>query len=297
MQESAKEMQDLSEKMNTMMQNNKQKENEEDISQLKQILDNILTLSFKQEDLMKHFRKVIPSDPAYIASFNEQVKLVDDFSIIRDSLGTLAKRQPKINTPINEEIVEIEKDFKKIKSGFDSRNTFIVNNSQQLVMTSLNNLALFLSEILQNVQNSPKSQSPNNSPSSKQCKNPRKGQGSSLSEMKSQQQSMKKQLQQMLNQMKQAGNSKQLGKELSQMLSQQEKYEQMLNELIKNGNLSPEATQKLNEIKQLLDQNQKDIVNKRINPQTLNRQNDILTRLLEAENAEKQRGTEEKRES
>jgi hypothetical protein len=46
-----------------------------------------------------------------------------------------------------------------------------------------------------------------------------------------------------------------------------------------------------------MEENEKDIVNKRITDATLKRQQEILTRLLESEKAEKEREQEERRES
>jgi hypothetical protein len=162
-------------------------------------------------------------------------------------------------------------------------------------MTGENNLALLFSEILQNMQN--QSQSTSSSPS--QCNNPKKkGKGnSSMSDMKAQQQGMKQQLQQMIEQMKQGqGKGKPgMSQQLSKMMAEQEKQQQMLNDMIKDGSFSPDATKKLNDIKQLIDDNQKDIINKSVSPQTMYRQNQILTRLLEAENAENQRDKDTKR--
>ena len=46
-----------------------------------------------------------------------------------------------------------------------------------------------------------------------------------------------------------------------------------------------------------MEETEKDIVNKRISDMTLNRQQEILTRLLESEKAEREREKEERRES
>ncbi len=44
-----------------------------------------------------------------------------------------------------------------------------------------------------------------------------------------------------------------------------------------------------------MEQNERDIVNKKITQETLNRQQEILTRLLEAENAQREREQDEQR--
>jgi len=295
MKQSKDKMNNLEQAMAAMVKQNSKKQNSEDESQLRQILDNLLTLSFEQESLQKTTRTVQISDPKYVSYLNKQLVLIDNFSIIKDSLYALAKRQPAIQKTITNQIKDIERSFLKIKTGFDERNISQININQQLVMTGENNLSLMFAEILKNMQS--ESQSMSNSPS--QCNNPKKkGKGMSMSDMKSQQQGMKQQLQQMIEQMKQGqGKPGGMSKQLSKMMADQEKQQQMLNDMIKDGGFSPDATKKLNDIKQLIDQNQKDIVNKSVSPQTMFRQNQILTRLLEAENAENQRDKETKRES
>jgi len=47
----------------------------------------------------------------------------------------------------------------------------------------------------------------------------------------------------------------------------------------------------------MMEENETDIVNKRITQETINRQKQILTRLLESEKAEREREWDEKRES
>ena len=49
------------------------------------------------------------------------------------------------------------------------------------------------------------------------------------------------------------------------------------------------------EIMRKMEQTENDLVNKRINPQTIRRQQEILTRLLETENAEKERELDKER--
>lgn len=301
MEKSSEKMEELSQLIEKMMQMNQEEQNSEDETVLRQILDNLITLSFKQEKIIDDIKGVSNNDPMYITISKQQLAISDDFKIIKDSLYELAKRQKDINKPITEEISKISRSLSKAIEGFEARTNYTISTQQQLSMTSLNNLSLLLSEVLQSMQQQANQQQ-NSSCNSKSCKNPKKGKGSkpSLSDMKKQQESMKQQLQQMLDKMKEGNDAKggkMMGQQLSKMLSQQEKYQQMINDLMKDGGFSPDAEKKLSEIKQIMEQNKKDLINKSITPQTLQRQNQILTRLLEADNAEKKRETEEERES
>ena len=87
-------------------------------------------------------------------------------------------------------------------------------------------------------------------------------------------------------------------KEIAKMAAEQtairQRLEQLRNELNKEG--SGKGNQ-LNPLIKELEEQEKDLVNKMFTNETLKRQKDILTRLLESEKALMERGFEEKRES
>jgi hypothetical protein len=164
---------------------------------------------------------------------------------------------------------------------------------QIIVMTSANNLAILFSNIIKSME---EMQSSSSSSSGKGKPTPQK----SLEDMQSQQESLKKQMEDMLKKLEKGEGSqdqKSLNKQFAQMLAQQEIFRQMMQDMKAKFNLSPETQKILNEIEKLSKQNERDMVNKSITPQMINRQKQITTRLLEAEKAENQRETENKRES
>jgi hypothetical protein len=73
-----------------------------------------------------------------------------------------------------------------------------------------------------------------------------------------------------------------------------QRLEKLKNEMNKEGQ---GKGNQLNPLIKELEQQEKDLINKRFNQQMINRQKDILTRLLESEKALMERGFEEKRES
>jgi hypothetical protein len=121
----------------------------------------------------------------------------------------------------------------------------------------------------------------------------------SLSEMRKSQEGMKEQLEGMINQMKQ-GNSpgkNPSSEKLGKMLSQQEVFQQMLNELSSGSGVGKEYTKQLKEINQLIEDNKKDLARMQVSQLTLNRQKQIVTRLLEAEKSEQEREIDDIRKS
>ncbi|MCX6259064.1 MAG: hypothetical protein NTW49_14360 [Bacteroidia bacterium] len=295
----SKKLNDLAQSMDLMMNNNSAAQEQEGMEDLRQVLKNILTFSFDDEDLMNQTDMVDQKDPRYAKVINRQKELTDDYSIIRDSLDLLCKKTPELGSMVTKEMYNIDKELKESRNRLDEHNTNQARVSQQYVMTSANNLALLLSEALKQMESNMQMQGTG----SKSCKK-KKGSGApSMAQMKSMQESLKQQLQDMIDMMKKGqgqGNKQDqnsLNKRLAQMLAQQEIFQQMMSEMSQSQSLMPETQRMMNEINNLIKQNENDLVNKNITPQTMQRQNQILTRLLEAENSEKQREIDKKRES
>lgn len=149
-----------------------------------------------------------------------------------------------------------------------------------------------LNEALENLEE----QMANAQPGDQECEKPGSGKKPGMSLLQQQSESIKQQLQQMIEQMK-SGNSQKIGQQMGQSLMQHEMMQQMLREMMNNGSVGSDAKKQLQQIDNMLEQNRKELMNKSINAHTLARQNQITTRLLEAENAELERDFEDKRES
>ena len=298
MKKASEQTQQLSESMQGMMQQQMAQQNMEDMANLRQIMENLLTFSFEQEDLMVQTGKLSYVDPKYAETAEKQNILHENFKIIKDSLYALSLRVPQISQPINEEILSVHKNGKAAIDYLEQRQRSQAKISQQYMMTSANNLSLLLSEVLDAMQQ----QAAQQMDGQQQCQNPKnsgKGQKPSYQQMKQMQQSLKEQMQQMMQQMKEGGmpSSQQTQKQLSEMLMKEQMLKQLGNKMMKDGELSPEGVQQLKDIQKLMDQTERDIINQNITPQTLKRQEQILTRMLEAENAEKERDQDKERES
>ena len=307
----AKKMNELSEKLDAMQQSSKQQQQGEDLESLRNILESLVLLSLDQESLMQKFINVKTNDPAFRKYGRVQRRINDDTKIVRDSLMSLAKRQPALATFIDKELHNIEYSQKEALSGVGDRKKRTISLNQQIVMTSYNNLALLLNEALQEIQKQMQSQMEGggacNKPGGKG--RPKAGPKMNSGDMK---EMLKNQLDQLKKGMKPGGKNEGdnkgnkgkngkggLGSEgLSKMAAEQsairQKLEQLRNELNKKG--KGEGNQ-LNPLIKELKEQQKNIINKQINKETIQRQHDILTRLLESEKALLERGFEEKRES
>jgi predicted transcriptional regulator len=291
MQQNQQNMQKLAEMMQQMMDAAFMEQAAEDLQNLLQILDNTVTFSFNQEELIS-----LHSNSDFDHQImSKQKQLYRDFDVIKDSVYALAMRQPSVNAAVNKEIVSIETAFSQIDKDFNEDRIRSAKSKQQVVLTSANNLALFLSEVIENIQQQMANSKPGNQNCQKPGNNPNPN--SMSNSMKSMQKSLQQQLEKMMEMMKNGENGQKMNGELGKALSQQEKMKDMLQKMMKQGNVGSKAYETLKQADELLNKVRDDILRNNLSEQTINRQKQIMTRLLEAENAQNERDLDEKRKS
>jgi hypothetical protein len=152
-QESASdEMKKLSKKLQQMQAEMEEGGNEEDLNALRELLENLIQLSFDQESVMAKFKKTNTKSPEYVKLTQDQKKIKDDAKMIEDSLFALSKRVVEIEPFVNREISAINNNMKKTIQLMADRKTSQAGGKQQHIMTAVNNLALLLSEIIEQMQ-------------------------------------------------------------------------------------------------------------------------------------------------
>jgi hypothetical protein len=285
-------MQNMAFGMQQMLDSNTKEENMENIENLKQILSNLIFLSFSQEKVLADLNGIADKDPALNQLNKDQKRILEQSKIVKDSLYTLAMRTPQITSMVNNELLSMEIYLKRANDEMQEALFPNARVSQQFVVTSFNNLALMLNEALENLEN----QMANSQPGDQECEKPGGKGKPGMNMLKQTSESIKQQLQQMIEQMKN-GNPQNMGKQMGQSLMQHEMMQQMLRDMMNNGSVGSDAKQQLQQIDNMLEQNRKELMNKSINAQTIARQNQITTRLLQAEKAEMERDFEDKRES
>lgn len=297
-QQNAQNMQELSEAMQQMMDMNMQMQMQENMSDLRQVIENLIDFSFEQEAILNDLNNVNSRDPRYRQLVAKQKKISDDFNIINDSLNAMSARMSEVGAIIRDEVGQINSNLVKILDALAGTAGFSVRTDQQLVMTSANNLALLLSEVMESMQQQMANQM-NGNQNCQNCKNTSQGK---MGQMRDMQKGMKQQMQQMIDQMKQNGGKEGQGqpqnsKDLAKMIAQQEIMQQMMNDMMNSGGLDPESVKVLNEINKLMDQNMRDLINGNVDSKVIDRQELILTRMLEVEESDRERELDDKRKS
>lgn len=294
-----KNLEEIAEKMSGLQSSCSNDKPVENMETLRQILENLITLSFDQEELIYNISSLPKNSNSIVKYIKEQKKLSDNSKIIEDSLFALSKRVVQIESVINKEISAINFNIDKSISLLEERKVNQGLSKQQFVMTSVNNLALLLSETLKQMQ----MEMANKTPGSKQCNKPGSSSKPSLKELKKMQEELKKEMKGKSGKEGKKGKKKGENKSnegeskrLMQMAQKQQQIRQILQELRDEIGESGEKGN-IDRILEKMEENEIDILNNKISNETLLRQEEILTKLLEAEESQRERGEDEKRES
>ena len=301
----AKKMEQMSKEMKEMMKMNQMEQMKEDVKAMRQLLENLVTMSFEQEELITDINNTIPNTPMYVKLVQKQHKLKDDFRHIEDSLEVLAKRVFQLQTFITEKVTDIKKSLNKSLETLEERQKRTAMVQQQYTMTYVNDLALMLSEAMNQMQQQMASQMAGQQMCEKPGGNEGDGQSGGMGDgkngskpgmggLRQLQDQLNKQLDQMQEMMK---NGKTPGsKQFAEMAAKQAAIRKALQDMKREKQQKGKGAGK--ELQDLIDQMDKvetDLVNKKL-PNDLNkRKQDILTRLLENENAEREREYDNKR--
>lgn len=298
-----------------------------DIKATRQILTNLIRFSFDQEKLMNKVKQTPLSSPLYVANAQEQNRLKANAKMMKDSLFTLSKRVFQIAATVNKETSDLEANINSTISALEGRRLSEGVTRQQYAMTSANNLALLLNELLSNLMESQAEASGEGQGQGKP--KPGKGKGSGagqqMKDIITGQESLGKGMEGKGQQQggkqpgdKQGGNkpgkSGQNGaggggqgegqdgdsgdaQQLAQMAQQQaalrrqiQELSSMLNSKGMNGN-----AKELRAIQDAMDKNETDLVNRKLNSELMMRQKEIMSRLLEAEKSIREQEEDNKR--
>ncbi len=303
MDDAAKKMKEMAEQMQQEMEDAQEDQQEEDYNNLRQILENLVQLSFDQEKVIEGFQENTRYSPKYVELRQKQRKIKDETKMVEDSLLALSKRNLTIKSFVNEEIARVNDNIDKSLKYLGERYTNNAVVHQQYAMTGYNNLALMLSESLQKMQEQMKAQKQNKGKPKGECKKP--GSGEPKSGKKPNAKALQKMQDELAKQMKELqegqkkGQGKPGSKEFAEMAAQQAAIRKKLQEL--GSKLQKEGKGgSLGDIKKtedLMDKLEEDLYNKRLNSETFKKLNQIEIKLSEHERAEREQEEDNKRTS
>lgn len=293
-QKAGQKMKQMASSMMMSMMSGGDEQLAEDAHLVRILLENVVRSSHQQEDLMRSLGSMRSDDPSITDKIVRQKELSDNFVLVKDSLRAMALRQPMIKNYIFDELETIDNQLDVSLKYLNDLHLSVAVGNQQVALQSMNNLALMLAESLNEMESSM-----SGSGSSGRSK-PKPGQSQqSIQQMKDLQQKLGEQLKQMQQQMNQPnGQMNGMSEELARMAAEQEMIrqgmQQMLDQMKKDGQLGDDGINQIMKDMELLEE---DLVNKRVTNKTIERNRDIISRMLESEKAQQKRDQDEKRKS
>jgi hypothetical protein len=284
-QKAVKQMKQMQQSMESMQSSMEMEIDMQNLESLRQIVHGLIKLSYDQEGLMKEFVPIQQTDPKYVQLGQDQLKIKDDAKILEDSLLALAKKDAFMSSVVTKEVGELNSHMDKAVENVRERRKGNAGTEMQLSMTSINNLALMLKDhfdmmqqMMANAMKMP----------GKGKKGKQKGQQMNLGQMQ-------QQLNERIQQLKNGGmKGRELSEELARVAAEQERIRRALQEmqekLKQEGGKVPGG-----DLPGKMEQTEMDLVNKQITEQTIRRQQEIMTRLLETEKSMREQNMDEER--
>ena len=285
----AKKMKDLAKSMEQSMSAMEGESIDEDIDDLRKIVENLIEFSFQQEELMEQIYDGNEKQFEYAKNIKKQYLLKEYFEHIDDSLYMLSLRVVKMGAKIQKEVSDAHFYIDKSLVNFTENRFDQGIANQQFVITAANNLANSLSNLLDNLMNA--------SPSFGKGKG--KGKGFSLPDIiKKQGEIMKS-----MKEGKKKGEAPgQLGKdgegmnsELYNIYKEQAKLRDMLNKLL--GDKRNEKSNGSGKVTKEMEDLEKEMLEKGFTKEVIEKMENLNYELLKLEKALKEQGEDDKRES
>lgn len=307
----AEKMQQMSQKMQQSMQMMSSAMAEENMEDLREVVENLITFSFDQEKLMDWFAKSSSSHPDFGEKLKKQYQLKSYFEHIDDSLFVLSMRVPDISSDIQNHLANAHYNLDQSLENFSDSRFRNGTSNQRYVMTATNELVDMLSNTLDSMNN-PK-------PGSGSGKG-KGGESFSLPDIIEKQKGLSKKMKEGMqkkgkdgkpkdgkdgkkgekegkNGQQGEGNQRQgddLNGELYQIYKEQSQLRQQLQDAIKKGgDKSGGAKKALKEMEQL----ENEILERGFNQGTLQRMQRLNYELLKLDKATFEQGKDKKRKS
>lgn len=282
-------LKEMSRKMQQQMQQGGMQQMQEDVTMLRQILDNLVTFSFGQEDLMEEFKRFGNDNTSLPGKLRRQDQLRENFRHIDDSLYTLALRNEMIGERITERLIDVDYNLQQSLERLGQSDIRMGVGSQQYVITGANDLAFLLSDILGNMEEMLSSSSSSGSGQGQQLQDIIKKQGELNEEMqKGIEKGQKKD-----GQDSQGNSGEKESGELFKIFQEQQKLRRALEEQLEKEGRNPGGDR----LKKEMEQIEKQLLEKGFDPATHKNMQQLEHRLLELEKALKQQGQKPERES
>ncbi|MCM4167858.1 hypothetical protein KCTC52924_01327 [Arenibacter antarcticus] len=148
----AQKMKEMGEQLQKSAASSGESSMTEDAEVLRQVLDNLITFSFAQEQLYNGLKKVDLTSNLFSGTVKKQQELRELFTHVDDSLFALSLRQADISEMVNEQIIEVYYNVDKALENLAESQFYQGASYQKYVLNATNVLTDLLANILENMQ-------------------------------------------------------------------------------------------------------------------------------------------------
>ncbi len=282
MQKRLQQMQKQLSQMKSQMQGQQRKIN---VAALRAALGNTLRLSKRQESLRTTVSGLASQGPTLRSYARNQKTLSDGLKTVADSLESIASRVPEMSREVQKKTGNALRAMGTATTALDERDAGKATGHQKTSMMHLNELALLLSDLLEKLQNQQSS-----------------GGGSSmqkmmqkLKQMSGQQQKLNKQIQKHLNNVQGERLSKDQGQRQKELAKQQRRIKKQLEEMDVGSKARQQIMGDLKKISEQMEKTAQQLEQGRHSRDLIERQQQILTRLLNAQKSLRTQGKQKQR--
>jgi hypothetical protein len=279
-------MGEMSELMMQMKESMKQKNQVQTFTDMMKILDNLLTLSKKQEDLKQKTQNMDANSTALNELAQQQMSLSDNLKNLLQQMADLSQKTFAISPEMGEALGKANQNMQMSIQSMQSRNGSFSAIQQSESMKYLNEAASMMKNSMEAMMQS-------------------SGQGGMMSLMQQLQQMSGQQMSlnnmtQMLQQMMQGGMTPQQQQELQRLAQQQELIGKSMEQLNQEAKISGQSKKLPGDLDNILKQMQEvitDMNTQKLDDELIQKQERILSKMLDAQRSINERDFEKERES
>ena len=286
------DFEELAQKTREQMQMMGQQQMNVNIAALQYILQSLLNLSLEQEKLVTATQETENQSQAYVDMARQQQRIEQVFNSLADSLYELSTEIPQFANRINEQKAQTLERIQSSLTQMIERQQNRASLASRQSFGGLNELSYELANLMDQLQNSQSGSGSGSGGMSMQQMMEK------MQQMGEQQQQMNQQIQDMINDMQGERLTQDQSQRLEQLSRQQNAIRKQLQEMQQNGGLEAgdELGSQLERMIEYMEETINDLRGGVVDPILIERQQNILTRMLQAEDALQERDEEEQRE-
>lgn len=321
--DASKKLQNAQQKMRDLKQKMSQTEKQRTLQEMKQIREQINKLSKEEEQIKNQAQQANPQSNVFRELAEKQSEKKDQLGQTASRMMELAQKSTSVTPEMGKSMGQAFSEMQKAQDAMTERDQGQAQQSAQNAMAALNKAAQQTQQAMEGMQKGSQQggggeggedgegQSGEGNNPGENGKPGSQGQGSALQQflnqinkMAAQQQALNDQMNNMMNGQGSAQAQKQAMQQqaqLARMAAQQQAVQKTIEDLAKEQQSAKDGDKLAAKNLQNLADEMQDVVsemkNRGVSPETVQRQERILSRLLEAQRSTHERDKEEKRES